>query len=163
MVTEPGANPLWQPARRLAQKEKEIVEKLIKNLVKEGILEPAKSPWATPILLVKKPGINNWRMVGDYRRLNTVLRYDRYPMPAIDEILQALQGRFFTAIDLCQGFHQLPVKKRRSLETSTDHSLWYFPVHSGTVRCAFCTERLSENDADITGSAHIGKPVPGIH
>ena len=106
---EKGCSPAWQPVRRLAEKEKDIVDREIKKLLEQGILAPSKSPWASPILLVKKPGLDQWRLVGDFRKLNLKMKYDRYPLPTTTEILQNLKGKYFSAIDLSQGFHQIPI------------------------------------------------------
>lgn len=63
--------------------EKDLVENIIKELVKPNILEPSQNPWATTVVFVKEPGVNNWCICGDYRDIDTVLRSDRYPMAAI--------------------------------------------------------------------------------
>lgn len=49
-------------------------------------------------------------MVIDYRRLNEKTAEDKYPLPRMDEILDNLgRCKYFTTLDLAQGFHQIPV------------------------------------------------------
>jgi len=58
---------------------------------KHGIVKPAASPWASNIVLVKKKdGTLRFRV--DYRRLNAVTKQDSYPLPLIDNCLNALSG-----------------------------------------------------------------------
>ena len=59
----------------------------------KGIIQPSKSPWASPV--VQKDGSVHFCV--DYRKLNAVMRKDAYPLPRIDGTLQALSGsRWFT-------------------------------------------------------------------
>ena len=48
------ARPVRLPSLRLAHKSKDILRKEIKTLLKQEIIEPTKSPWAAPIVLVAK-------------------------------------------------------------------------------------------------------------
>ena len=58
---------------RWSKSSKEVVSKEIKELLDRGMLIPTKSPWASPILIVKKKDISN-RVVFDYRRLNLITK-----------------------------------------------------------------------------------------
>ena len=65
------------------------------------------SPWALPILIVKKKDGTN-RVVIDYRRLNTITKKDSYPLPRIDNAIDKLGGaQFFSAMDLISGYWQI--------------------------------------------------------
>jgi len=45
-----------------------------------------------------------------YRRLNSVTIQDAYPLPRIDESLDALAGRkYFSTLDLPSGYWQVPL------------------------------------------------------
>jgi hypothetical protein len=58
---------------------------------KAGIIRRSNSPWASPLHLVcKKDG--SWRPCGDYRRLNTVIIPDRYPLPNMQSVNDRMAG-----------------------------------------------------------------------
>ena len=61
------------------------------EMLENGVGHPSTSPWASPIVLViKKDGATCFCV--DYRKLNDVTRKDAYPLPRIDETLDALAG-----------------------------------------------------------------------
>lgn len=54
--------------------------------MKTRVTQASVSPYSSYVLLVKKKG-STWRMCVDYRALNTVTVKDKFPIPAIDELL----------------------------------------------------------------------------
>ena len=69
-----------------------------------GIIKPSTSEWASPIVLVpKKDG--TIRMCVDYRRLNSVVEADAYPIPRIDELIDRLGGaKYLPTLGLTRGY-----------------------------------------------------------
>ena len=65
------------------------MNKIIKKNVSSGLMSPTSSPWAAPVLLVKKAN-GSWRLVCDYRKLNTVTVSDSYPLPEINDLVTEL-------------------------------------------------------------------------
>lgn len=105
------------------------VENQMKDLLKQGIIQPSESAWNAPIWVVPKKidqsGKQKWRIVVDYRRLNQVTHPDKYPLPNIDDIFDALHNsKIFTTIDLASGFHQISIHPRDIEKTG-------FSTHNG--------------------------------
>ncbi|GFV00924.1 retrovirus-related Pol polyprotein from transposon 297 [Trichonephila clavipes] len=75
----------------------------------QGIIRPSKSPWASPLHVVKKSN-GEYRPCGDYRRLNSVTVPDRYPVPHIQDCTQNLYRKtIFTTLDLARAYHQIAI------------------------------------------------------
>lgn len=94
---------------RLSPSELEIVDKKVKELLDAKIIRESSSPFASPILLVKKKDGSD-RMCVDYRDLNRNTRPDSYPLPLISDQIDKLHGaHYFSSIDMASGFHQIRV------------------------------------------------------
>ena len=72
--------PVRQPVRRVPPQRREDVRKLLNEMLERGVVEPSTSPWASPIVLVRKKD-GSTRFCIDYRKLNDVMRKDAYPLP----------------------------------------------------------------------------------
>ena len=84
------------------------------EIIKHGIIRESSSPWAAPVLLVKKPNTTETRIVVDYRSLNKITKHDSFPCPLISSIFDNLGNKkVFSTIDLASGFFQIPMEKRR--------------------------------------------------
>ena len=97
---------LRQPVRRLPYGEmRTAVESEIEKLVGADIARPSASPWASPVVMVRKKD-GGWRMCVDYRRLNTVTKFDCFPLPRLDEALDAFaSATVFSSLDLAMAYH----------------------------------------------------------
>ncbi|GBL99438.1 Transposon Ty3-I Gag-Pol polyprotein [Araneus ventricosus] len=102
--------PIKQYPRRLPLARKEEAYDLVKEMVGNGIIEESSGPWTSPIVLAKKKdGLT--RFCVDYRKLNEIMKKDRYPLPRIDDRLDALNGsQLFTTLDLKTGYWQVEIR-----------------------------------------------------
>ncbi|CAH2096659.1 unnamed protein product [Euphydryas editha] len=89
--------------------EKQIIREQVQKLLDAGVIQESSSPFASPIVLVKKKD-NSYRLCVDYRELNSNTVPERYPLPRIEEQIDQLAGaNFFSSLDMAAGFHQIPV------------------------------------------------------
>ena len=95
---------------------------------REGIIERSSSEWAFPIVLVKKKDGSLWMCV-DYRRLNAISHPDAYPMPRVDDMIDAL-GKAKCIMDLARGYWQVPGQEESRPLTAfaTPYGLFQFWV-----------------------------------
>lgn len=96
---------------KLSHDEKLRVRSIVNDLLEKGIIRRSESQYASPILLVRKKDSSD-RMVVDYRALNAVTLKDRYPLPLIDDHIDRLgKCKYFSALDMVTGFHQIRVSE----------------------------------------------------
>lgn len=101
--------PIRQRFRRIPPSDYEAVRAHIRQLLDSQVIQESCSPFASPIVLVKKKD-GSLRMCVDYRQLNNRTCKDAFPLPRIEETLDSLSGaQWFSTIDLSSGYHQIPV------------------------------------------------------
>ncbi|GFU65022.1 retrovirus-related Pol polyprotein from transposon 412 [Trichonephila clavipes] len=100
--------PIKQHPRRLPFAKQEEVGTLLREMQENDIIEPSSSPWASPIVLVRKKDGSTRFCV--YRKLNDVTKKDSYPLPRIDDTLDTLSGhKWFSTLDLKSGYWQVEI------------------------------------------------------
>ena len=107
-----------QRINRLSPMEKEELVRQIKEYLEKGQIQPSNSPFAFPILFVKKKG-GALRLCIDYRALNEKTVKDSYPLPHIDDLLCQLKDAKVTShLDLMQGYHQVLMNPKDRWKTA---------------------------------------------
>jgi len=103
------AKPIKKKHYSYSPKMLEVLHSGLDEWLKLGVVEPSWSPWASPVLLVKKPD-GKYRWVVDLREVNKVTKKDSYPIPKVSEILDQLrEARFLTSLDLTSAYFQIPL------------------------------------------------------
>ncbi len=106
--TEPGVVVRSRPYR-LPEHKKKVVQSELEAMLEMGVIEESRSDWASPIVLVPKTD-GSVRFCMDYRKVNAVSKFDAYPMPRVDELLDRLgTARFYSTRDLTKGYWQIPL------------------------------------------------------
>ena len=139
--------PIRLPPRRLPITKQEIEKEEVQKMLDRGVIEPCQSSWGSPVVLVTKTD-GTPRLCIDYRKLNDVTRKDPYPLPRIDDTLDALRGlQYFSALDLYSGYWQVEMDKQDidKMAFVTRHGLFRFTVTPfGLCNAPATFERLME-------------------
>ena len=106
------------------------VARQLKMMQETGVIQPSNSPWASPVVLVRKKD-GTHRLCVDYRELNSVTRADTFPLPRIDDLLDQLgKSTYFSTLNLATGYWQIRVHPNSQEKTAfvTPQGLYEFRV-----------------------------------
>ncbi|OWY93287.1 Retroelement, partial [Phytophthora megakarya] len=79
-------------------------------MVQAGIIRPSTSAFCAPTFCVKKPV--GWRIVHDYRQLNSATILPAIPMPRKEDTFDAMGGSYwFSCMDLLWGYYQVKLRE----------------------------------------------------
>ncbi|CAG2250028.1 unnamed protein product [Mytilus edulis] len=90
----------------------------VSKMLDLGVIEASTSPYASPIVIVKKKDNTN-RFCIDFRSLNSQTLFDAEPMGNAEEMFSKLAGhKYFSRIDLSKGYWQLPLSEDAKPKTA---------------------------------------------
>ena len=117
-INTQSAPPVTKRPYRQSPSEAQHIRQQVAEMVTDGTVRPSKSPWAAPVVLVqKKDGTK--RFCVDYRGLNAVTVKDVYPLPRIDDTLDALSmSAIFSKLDFPSGYWQIDVAEEDKEKTA---------------------------------------------
>jgi len=100
-----GFGPLYGMSRN----ELLVLKKYLEDNLSKGFIRASRSPVASPVIFVRKPG-GGLRFCVDYRKLNEITVKNRYPIPLIQETLARLsQARWYTKLDIIAAFNRMRI------------------------------------------------------
>ena len=103
--------PVYLPHRAIPVQLQSEVRKYLDTCLKQGIIRPSKSPYASQVVIVRKKS-GEIRLCVDFRKLNAISVHDSFPLPRVEEALQAVQAAvWFSSFDLAQGYLQMAMEE----------------------------------------------------
>ena len=123
---------------------RESLKKDITDMMKMGVIRESSSPYASPVVVVKKKDNTN-RICVDYRKLNKLTVFDPEPMPTAEHLFQKLNGdKYFTRIDLSKGYWQISIPEEDIPKTAfvtPDGSYEFLKMPFGMINSAATLKR----------------------
>ncbi len=106
----PGNKPAARPAYKIYFAEQAELKTQLADLLTRGSIQPSRSPYAAPVLFVKKKDTTALRMCCDFRLLNSQTIKCAYPLPTPMSLIDQLFGaQVFSKLDLRSGYYQIRV------------------------------------------------------
>ena len=123
---------------------RESLKKDIEDMIKMKVIRESSSPYASPVVVVKKKDNAN-RVCVDYRKLNKPTVFDPEPMPTAEVLFQKLSGdKYFSKIDLSKGYWQILIPEEDILKTpfvTPDGSHKFLKMPFGMINSAATLKR----------------------
>ena len=99
--------PIKCKPRAFCKEHQDVIQREITEMLSKGVIAPSSSPYASEVVMVKKPN-GNWRFCVDYRLINEHTVTDKYPIPRIQDLLHGIQNAtYIVALDLRSGYWQI--------------------------------------------------------
>jgi len=96
-------------------KMQKIVDKETDDLLEMGVIEHSEAPYASPLVLVKKPN-NTYRVCANFKELNKITVFDPEPMMSPDDIFPRLAGsKIYSSFDFLRDIMRSPCKRSQKI------------------------------------------------
>ena len=156
--------PVKESHRRVPPVMYQEVKEHLQDLLSVGIIRPSNSPFASPVVLVRKTD-GKLRFCVDYHKLNQNTIKDAYALPRIDEIMDFLiRSQYFSSLDNKMGYYQMEVEEEDKGKTAftVSSSLGFFEFNRlpfGLTNAPAFFQRLMEH---VMGDLHMVECVTFI-
>ena len=136
--------PIKLPPRRMPMAFAGEDLAALQKLKDQGSIRPSSSPWAAPLVLVRKKDGSD-RPCVDYRRLNFSTRKDAFPIPRTQDCLDALEGaKLFPTLDITSAYNQIPVREEDIAKTAFISKYQFTTMPFGLCNAPATFQRLME-------------------
>ena len=133
---------------------REGLQKDLEDMQRDGIIRPSESPYASPIVIVKKRDSTN-RLCIDFRKLNRLTEVDPEPVVPVKDVVQALGGdTFFSKLDMARGYWQISMAPEDVAKTA-------FVTQQGKYECLRMPFGLVNAGATLTRC--LREVLAGLH
>ena len=136
--------PIYLPHCTIPVQPQAEVHKCLDTWLKQGIIWPSRSPYVLQVVIVRKK-TRDIRLCVDFRALNAITVCDSFPLPQIEEALQAVKAAvWFTSFDLAQGYLQLAMNEADIHKTAFHagssglYKFTHMPFGLSNVGASFC-------------------------
>ena len=138
----PTARLIRQKVRRFHSDHHQIIQTEVDNLLRAGFITKVKYPeWLANVVVVpKKRG--KFRVCVDYTDLNEACPKDKFPLPRIDQIVDAVANHgTLLFLDAFSGYHQIPMHPPDAEKTTfiSPHRLYCYNVMPSDLKNARAT------------------------
>ena len=124
--------PHFEQLRRHPTTQLPMIDEHVEHMLAHDVIEPAASPWSSNVVMVRKQD-GSMRFCVDYRKVNELIKKDKFPLPKIDTCLDTLNGcQYYSSCDLRWGYWQTEIDERDRDKTAfvTRKGQWRFKVLS---------------------------------
>jgi len=126
------SSPHFEQLRRHPTAQLPVIDEHVQHMLEHDVIKPAASPWCSNVVMVRKQD-GTVRLCIDYRKLNSLIVKDKFPLPKIDTCLDTMNGcEFFSTHDLRWGYWQTEIDERNRDKTAfvTRKGQWRFKALS---------------------------------